>query len=117
MSNEDQEDKVFKALASSVRRSLLDALKDAPKTTGELVDLFPELSRFAVMQHLGVLTEADLVIPVKRGRVRWNHLNPLPIRDIQVRWIGPYSAAAVDTLHAMKTKLEKRPDTTPARSR
>ena len=27
------------------------------------------------MQHLKVLEEAELVMPVRKGRERWNHLN------------------------------------------
>mgnify|MGYP000934346485 CR=1 FL=1 len=55
---------------------------------------------------LKVLEEADLVIAVRRGRERWNHLNALPIRDIHERWIGAYAAFAVDKLAALKRELE-----------
>jgi len=48
---------VWRALASPWRRRLLDRLRTAPATTGELAAGLPELSRFAVMQHLAVLTE------------------------------------------------------------
>ena len=42
----------------------------------------------------------------RRGRERWNYLNPLPIRAIHERWIGPYAAQAVDLLARMKADLE-----------
>ena len=29
-----------------------------------------------------------------RGRERWNHLNPMPIKHIHDRWIGPHAASA-----------------------
>lgn len=99
-------DSIFKALASSTRRNLLDCLKDAPQTTGELCARFPALDRCTVMQHLRVLEQADLVIVQRKGRERWNHLNPLPIRHIHERWIGPHAAHAVSVLDRLKSDLE-----------
>lgn len=105
-----QEDAVFRALANPVRRAILDALKDQPQITGELCARFPDIDRCTVMQHLKVLEAADLVIAHKVGRVRWNYLNALPIRDIHERWIGPHAAAAATGFIAeLKEKLE-RPD-------
>src|SRR4051812_39945844 len=102
MSTESSEDLIFKALAAPIRRRLLDRLKDNPQTTGELCTAFEPLDRCTVMQHLKVLEDADLIIAIRRGRERWNHLNPLPIRDIANRWIGPYAAFAVERLATLK---------------
>lgn len=106
MSSEFDDDPVFRALAAPIRRAIMDALKDGPRTTGDLCDRFPDLDRCTVMQHLKVLEEADLVIPRRRGRQRWNHLNPLPIKHIHDRWIGPYARYAVSMLDRLKTELE-----------
>ena len=106
MSSESEEDRVFRALAAPIRRQLLDSLKNTPRTTGELCEAFPSLDRCTIMQHLKVLKEADLVIAVRRGRERWNHLNPLPIRDIHERWIGQHAAFAVQKLAELKQGLE-----------
>jgi DNA-binding transcriptional ArsR family regulator len=106
MSITDQHDRVFKALSSSVRRQILDDLRDQPLTTGTLCTHFPELDRCTVMQHLKVLEEADLVTAVRRGRERWNHLNPLPIHAIHERWIGPHAARAVAGLAQLKADVE-----------
>jgi len=106
MSSDSQDDGVFKALASPVRRALLDALKDRPQTTGVLCLRFPALDRCTVMQHLKVLEAADLVITHRRGRERWNHMNPLPIKRIHERWIGPYAMRAVAMLDGLKADLE-----------
>ena len=100
-------DRVFKALGSAVRRRILDDLRDQPLTTGALVAHFPELDRCTVMQHLKVLEEAGLVIAVRRGRERWNHLNPLPIHEVHERWIGPHAAGAVSRLARLKHELER----------
>ncbi|GAB3843240.1 metalloregulator ArsR/SmtB family transcription factor [Micromonospora andamanensis] len=102
------EDRVFKALASSTRRQILDALKDQPRTTGDLCERFPQLDRCTVMQHLRVLETAGLVIAQRKGRERWNHLDPLPIKHIHDRWIGDYASAAVGMLATLKSDLEGR---------
>lgn len=107
MSTRDEHDRIFKALSAATRRAILDALKDRPQTTGQLCRCFPALDRCTVMQHLKVLEEADLVIVRREGRERWNHLNPLPIKQIHDRWIGPYAAHAVQMLDRLKTDLER----------
>ncbi|WP_276120768.1 ArsR/SmtB family transcription factor [Pararhizobium qamdonense] len=106
MSTDEKNDRIFKALAASSRRAMLDMLKDQPQTTGELCARFPALDRCTVMQHLKVLEAADLIIVKREGRERWNYLNPLPIKDIHDRWIGPYAAQAVTLLGRLKDDLE-----------
>jgi DNA-binding transcriptional ArsR family regulator len=100
---------VFKALGDSRRRRMLDLMMVAPRTTGEICDHFPELDRCTVMQHLAVLEDAELVIAQRRGRYRWNYLNPVPIRDIHDRWIDRYATRAVDLLARLKRDLESEP--------
>lgn len=106
MSTDDADDAIFKALSHRVRRAILDHLKVEPRTTGMLCTLFPELDRCTVMQHLGVLEEAGLVIAEKRGRERWNHLDALPVHAIHERWIGPYAAYASSMLSKLKRTVE-----------
>ena len=108
MSISDQYDQTFKALAAPIRRQILDQLRDRPLTTGMLCALFPELDRCTVMQHLRVLEEADLVMAVRKGRERWNHLNPLPIHEIHERWIGPHAAGATARMARLKRELERQ---------
>ena len=107
MSISEQFDRVFKALGHQVRRQILDDLRDQPLTTGTLVAHFPELDRCTVMQHLKVLEDADLIVPVRKGRERWNHLNVAPIQDIHERWIGPHAAQATAKLATLKRELER----------
>lgn len=94
----EDDERVFKALASGLRRRMLDALKESSRTTGQLCTLFPEYDRTTVLQHLRVLEEAELVTGRKVGRVRHLSLAPLPIKRIHDRWIGGYMEAAVDLL-------------------
>ena len=106
MSTEAQDDAVFKALAHARRRLMLDELKDGPKTTGALCDLFSDMDRCTVMQHLKVLEEAGLVVAKREGRERWNHLDALPIKRIHDRWIGEYAVHAMSILDRLKADLD-----------
>lgn len=96
--NLTDDDRVFKALASGIRRRMLDVLKESPRTTGALCAEFPELDRTTVLQHLRVLEAAELVTGRKVGRERHLSLAPVPIKRIHDRWIGDYMEAAVDLL-------------------
>ncbi len=109
MSDNLWDDKVFRALASSIRRGLLDALRDTPQTTSELCARFPKLGRCSVMQHLDVLEEAGLVVARRVGRQRWNYLDAIPIKRIHDRWIGAYATEAVALLDRMKSDMERKP--------
>ena len=106
MSSESKEDAIFKALANGKRRQMLDAIRHAPLTTGALCEKFPEMDRCTVMQHLKVLEDADLIIPRREGRERWNHLNALPIQAIHDRWISQYAGHAMNVLTALQDELE-----------
>lgn len=85
---------------------MLDLLMEGPLTTGELSQRFDELSRFAVMQHLKVLEEADLVVAVREGRKRYNYLNPVPIQRVYDRWVSRYMQPWTSALTSLKQKLE-----------
>jgi DNA-binding transcriptional ArsR family regulator len=99
-------DDVFKALASPLRRRVLDLLRDGPRTTADLCASFPDVDRCTVMQHLGVLDRAGLLAVVRRGRERWNHLDVLPIQAIHDRWISHFAGSAVGMLGALRDELE-----------
>jgi DNA-binding transcriptional ArsR family regulator len=99
-------DGIFKALGDSRRREILDLLKQRARTTGELCEHFKKMDRCTVMQHLSVLEKADLVIVKREGRLRWNYLNPLPIKELHDRWIGNYADNSVDLLARMKREIE-----------
>jgi DNA-binding transcriptional ArsR family regulator len=106
MSIDDKLDRVFKALANPLRREICDALKLRPLTTKQLCAAFPEFDRCTVMQHLGVLEDAGLVIPLRKGRERFNYLDAMPIQAIHERWIGPHAAGAAAGLSRLKRELE-----------
>jgi len=103
-------DLVWKALADPTRRSILDQLRGKPCTTTEIVDRFPELSRFGVMKHIAVLRSAGLVLTRDEGRQVVNTLNVVPIRLIYERWVSDYQDVWVRTLSSLKRSLEDTQD-------
>ena len=100
---------VWKALSNRIRREMLDILYDGPRTTGEMSDRFPDLSRFAVMQHLRVLEDAELILPHREGRQRYNFLNPVPIQQMYDRWVARYMKPWTEALVSLKDSLENEP--------
>ncbi|EAP99619.1 transcriptional regulator [Janibacter sp. HTCC2649] len=101
------EQAVFRALADPTRRTILDALFESDgQTVGQLVALFPDVTRFAVMKHLTVLEEADLVATEKVGREKRHHLNPVPIAQIADRWVSKYAQPFTRTLLDLQSAAE-----------
>ena len=99
--------RIWKALGSPHRRALLDALKDGPKTTSALCEVLPRLSRYAVMQHLGVLERAGVVLVRREGRERWNELNAVPIQRELERWLSGFQQASASQLLAFERHLQE----------
>lgn len=100
---------MWKALSSPHRRAILDALRDGPLTTTALCERLPELSRFAVMQHLGVLERASVVLVRREGRERWNELNAVPIQRELERWLSSFQQASASQLLAFERHLRATP--------
>lgn len=99
-------DHVWKALSDPTRRAILDTLRDGPRTTTELVELFPDLTRFAVMKHMDVLRESGLLITRAEGRKRINSLNAVPIRQIYERWVSPFEHLWAGQLLGLKRRVD-----------
>lgn len=102
------EDKVFKALADSSRRQLLDRLR--AKGGLSLNDLCEahDMSRQAVTKHLKLLEAAGLVVTRWQGREKLHYLNPMPISDIYSRWIGKFEQTRVEALQTLKHALQEQ---------
>jgi DNA-binding transcriptional ArsR family regulator len=102
------DDLVFKALADSTRRFLLDLLFARDGRTLTELESGLEMSRFGVMKHLRVLENASLVVTRRAGREKLHFLNPVPIRLLHDRWIDKYTARQVSALVNLKTELESK---------
>ena len=103
----EETDQIWKALSDPTRRSILDALRKASRTTTEIVEAFPDMTRHAVMKHIDVLRNAGLVITREDGRRRVNSLNAVPIRQIYERWMGPFAEIWSSTLLRIKDDAEE----------
>jgi len=100
-------DAVFKALADSTRRSLLDALYEQDGQTLSALEQRLPMTRFGVMKHLRVLEEAGLVVTKRRGREKLHFLNPVPIRLVHDRWVSKYAEPWAATLSGLKKRIEE----------
>jgi DNA-binding transcriptional ArsR family regulator len=105
----DKLDPVWKALSDPTRRAILDLLRDRARTTTEIVEVFPRLTRFGVMKHLDVLREAQLVQTRESGRQRMNSLNTVPIRQIYERWVSRFQELWSSELLRIKDMAEIEP--------
>ena len=102
----DELDVVWKALSDNTRRSILDLLRYGPRTTTQIVEAFPHLSRFGVMKHMDVLREAGLIHTREERRQRINSLNVVPIRQIYERWVGRFEGLWASHLLRIKKDAE-----------
>ncbi len=100
-------DKVFHALASGVRREMLDIVRDQPGCNVGEVSRHFDVSRIAVMKHLAVLEQAGLLISEKKGRTRSLYFNTVPIQMIHAHWSTEFSALWAGKLTAFRYRLEE----------
>jgi len=83
---------VYRALADSTRRLILDELKERDDQT--LFELCTRLmtkhgidsSRQAISQHLDVLETAGLITTRREGRYKFHQLQTRPLEEIFERW-------------------------------
>jgi len=109
---DDGDAAVFRALADSTRRALLDGLfAEDGQTLGELCALAPAMSRYGVGKHLQILEDARLLSTLRDGRSKRHFLNPVPIARIADRWISKYAAPFTRAL----TDLEREVTAVPGR--
>jgi uncharacterized protein YndB with AHSA1/START domain len=97
---------VFKALADESRRRILDIVKANDGISVNGICGYFEFSRFAVMKHLRVLEEANLLKIEKDGRFRKIYVNAIPIQMIYDRWLSQYSRHWATSLTRLKYDLE-----------
>jgi len=102
-----EEADVFTAIASPVRRALLDALATGPMPVHDLAAGF-SISRPAVSQHLRILKQAELVREERYGRERRYQLNPAPLREVHT-WIAHYEGFWRDRLSTLRDVLDEQP--------
>ena len=107
MTERHDPDVLFKALADSSRRKLLDLLHAHDgRTLNDLCEHL-DMTRQGVTQHLGLLEAANLIATVRRGREKLHFLNPVPLQEIHERWIAKFEKPRLKALGDLKRRLEK----------
>ncbi|TDC94972.1 metalloregulator ArsR/SmtB family transcription factor [Actinomadura sp. 7K507] len=102
-------DEVFKALADTSRRRLLDSLNARNGQTLRELCAGLDMTRQSVSKHLAVLEAATLVTTARRGREKLHYLNAAPINAIADRWMSRYDRARARALADLKAVLEETP--------
>lgn len=96
---------VFAALASPVRRSLLELLAERPQTVNELAAQF-DMRRPSVSEHLRVLKDCGLVQEQRAGRHRVYGLDARPLRQV-ADWVHPFERFWRERLRALADLLDE----------
>ena len=95
---------VFRAIADSTRRAILDRLRAGPANAGALAADF-QTSRPAVSKHLRVLRQARLVVATRVGRERLYEVDPVPLQRV-AGWLEGYRGFWQDSFATLKRHLE-----------
>lgn len=98
---------VFAALADRRRRDILGMLSSSEMSIRAIADNF-DVTRPAVVKHLGVLERARLVTTRRHGRERLYRLQAGPLRAVH-EWLAPYERFWANRLQRLKTNVERSP--------
>jgi DNA-binding transcriptional ArsR family regulator len=109
-------DRTFAALADPTRRALLARLAEADKlSVSALAEPFP-VSLPAIMKHLGVLSDAGLIVRRKTGRTVTCALKAAPMENA-LNWLNRYQrfwSGQIDRLAAFLEEEESCPPKQPS---
>lgn len=103
----DTMDKIFRALSDPSRRKILDIVKNDPGINVNKISEYFDFTRYAVMKHLNILEEAELIVPQRVGKFKKLYINVMPIQMVYDRWISKYSELWAKNLSSLKHSLEK----------
>jgi DNA-binding transcriptional ArsR family regulator len=104
----DDLDATFFALASDLRRRMLDLLKrEGGCNVNRVCEFFAaEVGRHAVMKHLATLERGGLLVTAKDGRDKRLWFDPTPLQLIHERWTTEFSAFWAARLTQLKYRAE-----------
>lgn len=77
------------------------------QTLGELCE-YLSTSRQAVMKHLAILEDANLITVTWDGREKLHFLNPAPIQETYGRWVDKFVRQKAQALDSLKQDLEAK---------
>jgi len=93
------------ALHDTTRRTVLERLREGPKSVGEIANDLP-VSRPAVSQHLKVLKDAGLVNDRSEGTRRIYHIDPKGLGAMRA-WLDQFWDSALASFAAEVERQEK----------
>src|SRR5436305_3566959 len=93
----DTDDAALKALAEPRRREILRVVWTGVLPATDVASCFPEVTRSAISQHLGVLREAGLVTERRDGTRRRYRANRAQMANVRT-FLDDYSASCLDCL-------------------
>jgi DNA-binding transcriptional ArsR family regulator len=101
-------DATFFALASDLRRRMIDLLKrEGGCNVNRVCEFFSaEVGRHAVMKHLATLERGGLLMTAKDGRDKRLWLDATPLQLIHERWTTDFSAYWASRLTRLKYSAE-----------
>ena len=97
---------ILSVAAEPTRRRILQLLASGPRTVNDLAASFT-VTRSAISQHLGVLTEAGLVVNRKVGRQRIYSEVPAGMAQLRAE-LDRFWTTELDQLVAEATALSSR---------
>lgn len=95
-------ERVFEALASSVRRKILAYLSSAELTAGQIADRF-EMTKPSISKHLSILENAGLIASERRGQFIHYRL----VRESLVNTLNGYVQEICPVSRPLKKESEK----------
>jgi DNA-binding transcriptional ArsR family regulator len=98
----------YAALSLPLRREILEALRPAPATVGELAERLG-VHQAVVSKQLRVLRESGFVEVTAQGQRRWYALRPEAFREV-AHWLEPYRWLWEDRLDRLGERLDQMQD-------
>jgi DNA-binding transcriptional ArsR family regulator len=98
---------IFRAVADSTRRAILDLLSQGDLPVMALAGSF-KMTLPAVSQHLRVLRQAGLVMERRCGRQRIYSLQAKPLREV-ADWVRYYECFWNNRLKKLRDHLDRNP--------
>ncbi|MED4050882.1 metalloregulator ArsR/SmtB family transcription factor [Priestia megaterium] len=96
---------IFQAIADPTRRKVLELLSEKKLPISEITSHF-SISRTAIVKHLHILSEADLVHGQKKGREKVYHLQPEALKEVQ-DWLSYYEQFWTNKLSILQHIVER----------
>ncbi len=104
MSQAAEKHDVFQAIADPTRRKILQLLSEQELPISKISSHFP-MSRTAIVKHLTILSEAELVSGERKGREKIYQLNPEPLTEVK-QWLSYYEQFWTNKLSILKYMFE-----------